>query len=363
MRLIKNKFNKSLIGVLFTSFYGYLPYVSSFLLILGSIKNIYIDKRLFLKSFLLLSILILSYLLTLNINIFRIVGLVALNIILYSIIFNSRFEKLKFDFLTDRLFYFHSIIIIIAYLFPSINLLLTSFNEQTNRVAGLVGYDYMGFFYCTYLFTEYRCLGGKINRNFIYKILLSTFFILISGRFGIIILMYFFIYIFFQRINFAKIFSIFLLFFASISLFYQQVSYLISSYKAFYSYLVYNNTSDLNDLTIQDTDAGYYSASPITWVNMFAKPFIELKNYIFPSRASLVVDPGPSYLILNIGLLITIFVYIYFSNFFKIKNKIYWPLLVVFLITDIKYHGIFVPSCMFWVYLNMYKIRSVESTI
>lgn len=362
MRIINSKLNKSLIGVLFTSFYGYLPYISAFLLIFGSIKNINLNKRLFFKTSLLLSFLILSYILTLNINIFRIVGLIILNLILYSIIFNKRFEKFKFEFLTDRLFYFHSIIIIIAYIFPSINLLLTSFNEQTNRVAGLVGYDYMGFFYCTYLFAEYRCLGGKINTSFIYKVLLSTFFILISGRFGIIILLYFLIYVFFQRINFVKIFSIFFLFFGMITLFYKQVSYLISSYRALYIYLIYNNTSDLNDLTIQDTDAGYYSASPITWVNMFAKPFIELKSYIFPSRVSYIVDPGPSYLILNIGLLITIFVYVYFSNFFKINNKIYWPLLLVFLFTDIKYHGIFVPSCMFWVYLNMYKIRSVEST-
>jgi hypothetical protein len=205
-------------------------------------------------------------------------------------------------------------------------------------------------------------LKYKINKAFIFKVLLSSFFILISGRFGILILLYFFGYIFLRKINFAKIFSIIILFLSIILLFSEQISYLIASYKGFISYLIDNNSSDLQELSSKDSDAGYYSASPITWANMFIKPFANYNNYWLPSKLELTVDPGPSYLILNIGFILTIFLYSYFSNFFKISNKIFWPFFFVYILSDIKFHGIFVPACMFWLYLNIYKIRSFEDT-
>ena len=83
-------------------------------------------------------------------------------------------------------------------------------------------------------------------------------------------------------------------------LFSEQISYLIASYKGFISYLIDNNSSDLKELSSNDTDAGYYSASPITWANMFIKPFAHYNSYWLPSKLELTVDPGPSYLILNI---------------------------------------------------------------
>ena len=358
----KVNFKRTSLGIFFTSFYGYLPYLASFFLISNNIEKINFKKRLLNTTFFLLSILISSYLITLNINIFRLIGLIILNLILYSIIFSKTVNSLNIQFLTNRLFYIHSIIIIFAFFSPRLNTLLSGSDEETNRVGGLVGYDYMAFFYCTYLFSEFRCLKYKINKVFIFKVLLSSFFIIISGRFGILILLYFFAYIFLRKINFAKIFSIILLFCSLIILFSEQISYLIASYKGFISYLIDNNSSDLKELSSNDTDAGYYSASPITWANMFVKPFANYNSYWLPSKLELTVDPGPSYLILNIGFIFTIFLYSYFSNFFKIGTKIFWPLFFVYILSDIKFHGILVPACMFWLYLNIYKIKSFEDT-
>ncbi len=356
----KFNFKQTFLGIFFTSFYGYLPYLASFIFLFKNIDKINFNKRSLFITFILLLILITSYLFTLNFNIFRIIGLIILNLILYSIIFNPKWKSLNIQFLTNKLFYLHSIIIILAFLSPRLNAILTPYDEETNRVGGLVGYDYMAFFYCTYLFTEYRCLKFKINNVFIFQILLSSFFILISGRFGIIILLYFFGYLFLRKINITKIFLICFLFICSIILFSEQISYLMASYKGFLSYLINNNTSDLHDLSSQDTDAGYYSASPITWVNMFIKPFANFSSYFLPSKIELTVDPGPSYLILNIGFFLTILLYKYFSTFFKIGKIIFWPLFIVYILSDIKFHGIFVPACMFWVYLNIYKIKFIE---
>lgn len=357
---IKLNFKKSILGVFFTSFYGYLPYLASFIFISNNIENVYIKKRLFYKTLILSIILVFAYLSTFNINIFRILSLIILNLILFSIFFNKKLRRLNIQHLPTILFYIHSIIIIFAYFSPKLNLILSGSDEQTNRVGGLVGYDYMAFFYCTFLFTEFRFLNYKINFTYLFQILLSSFFILISGRFGIIILLYFFSYLFLRKINFVKILSIVLLISSFAFLFSEQISYLIASYKGFISYLIDNNTADLHELSNQDTDAGYYSASPITWVNMFIRPFIDISNFFFPSKFEITVDPGPSYLILNIGFFLTFFIYLYFFSFFKVCNKIFWPLLIVYLLSDIKFHGIFVPACMFWVYINIYKIKNIE---
>ena len=357
--MIKRRLNfkGTFIGLIFTSFYSYLPYLASLIFISGN-KNIGKFKRkLFVQTILLSIVLFISFIFTQNINVFRILGLIILNFIIYSLIFNSKSNVLNFHLLPNRLFWIHSIIIFIAFLSPRVNTLLTSSEGETNRIGGLVGYDYMAFFYCTYLFAELRSLRFSTNFYFVLKFILSGFFILISGRFGIIILLYLTVFLFFRKINFIKIFSIVILSSISIIVFFDQISFIVASYKGFFTYLIDSDTSDLRELSSQDSDAGYYSASPITWVNMFIKPFQNFTSYIFPSRIELTVDPGPSYLILNIGILISIWVYVYFVNFFKVKNKIFWPLFIVYILTDIKFHGIFVPASMFWVYLNIYKIN------
>jgi hypothetical protein len=63
-----------------------------------------------------------------------------------------------------------------------------------------------------------------------------------------------------------------------------------------------NNTSDLNGLSTHDTDGGYYSASLITWVNMFIKPFADFNSYLLPNKIELTVDPEPTYLIFKNGI-------------------------------------------------------------
>ena len=357
---LKIKFKKTSLGILFTSFYGYLPYLASFLFISNNIDKVNFNKKLLSSTLFLLSVLFSSYLFTLNINIFRVIGLVFLNLFLYTTLVNRAFETINIEFLTNRLFNLHSLIILLSFFSPGLNKILSSSDEGTSRIAGLVGYDYMAFFYCTYLFAEYRCLKHKINNQFIFKVLLSCFFILISGRFGIVILIYFLSYVFLRKLSLLKIFLIFLLSVGLTFLFTDRMSYLISSYRGFISYLIDGNTDDLFELSSQGSDVGYYSASPITWLNSFIKPFTNVNSYWFPNKIKFTIDPGPTYLIMNIGFILTFLVYYYFTEFFKVGTRIFWPLFIVFILSDLKFRGLFVPACMFWLYLNIQKIHAYE---
>lgn len=357
---MKEKTNRS-IGVLFTSFFGYLPYFSFLIILIKYFRRIKISKRLLLFSILISSLLFVSFLFTLNNNILRVFILVILNVALFGIMSTANNDVLKLHNLADWLFGFHTIVIFLSILSPALNTFLTNSDENVSRIGGLIGYDYMAFFYGTYLYSEYLCLGRKIDLKYVFKLLLSTVFVLISGRFGVLILFYLFSYLFFDKISWKKIFGIISIVILTMIFLSSQLKFILDSSLGFISYLKDNDSSALYELSSQESDNSYYSASPITWLNMFLRPFVQISSYWLPSFDPVIVDPGPSFIILNFGLILAFLLYYYFHMFFKINKNISWPLFIIFLLSDLKYHGIFVPACMFWVYLNIYKIRGFNN--
>jgi hypothetical protein len=359
IRISKQEFNKTFIGFLLTSFYGYLPHISFLFILVQNIKKIKIYKPLLYYSLILFLFLSLSFLFTLNLNILRFLGLIIVNLFLYSIlqiIFN-KYEKIFFN-LPNKLFYLHAIVTALTFFSPKLNAVLSGVEGMTGRISGLVGFDYMAFFFGTYLISDYLCSNRKISFSFILKLLISTLFVILSGRFGITIIVFILLYIYFDNISIKKTFLFFIIILLTIILLMEQLQFIYQSMSGFWSYLLDNTNTDLKDFSNQNSnDEGYYSASPLTWLNMFLRPFLNIMNYILPSSESITVDPGPSYMVLNLGLILTFLLYHYFSLFFKINKSVIWPFLIIFLLTDIKYHGILVPSCMFWLFLNMNKIK------
>jgi hypothetical protein len=363
IRFNKKEFNQTFLGLLLTSFYGYLPHLSFLFIFIRNFQKLRINKPLFYYSFVLILFLSLSYLFTFNLNILRFLGLIIVNFFLFSIlqILFSKNQKIFFN-LPEKLFYFHAFIIALTFFFPELNAILSGVDGTTGRISGLVGFDYMALFFGTYLISDYLCSDRKISFSFILKLLISTLFVILSGRFGITIIVFILLYIYFDNITIKKTFLFFLLIIISIILLRDQLQFIYESFIGFWSYLLDNTNTDLKDFSNQNSnDDGYYSASPLTWLNMFLRPFLNIMHYIFPSSESITVDPGPSYMILNLGLILTFIVYHYFSLFFKINKTIIWPFFIIYLLTDTKYHGILVPSSMFWLFLNMNKIKMYEN--
>ena len=366
MKLIRfniNKFNQSFLGLLFTSFYGYLPHISFLFVFIKYYNKLKFKKYLFYYTFFLLFLLLVSFLFTFNLNILRVLGLIFVSFVLFSLtqILFAKYEKIFFN-LPEKLFFIHGFVTVLTIFSPDLNSILSGVKGTTGRISGLVGFDYMAFFYSTYLITDYFCSNRKISFIFILKLLISTLFVILSGRFGITIVSYIILYIYFDNISIKKTFLFFLIIIISIFLLKDQLEFIYGTFKGFWAYLLDNSNTDLKDFSEQNSnDDGYYSASPLTWLFMFLKPFLNISHYILPSIDSVTVDPGPSNMILNLGLILTLLVYHYFTFFFKSNKSIIWPLLFIYLLSDIKFHGIFVPSCMFWLFLNINKLNVYDS--
>jgi hypothetical protein len=363
IRIRKKEFNQTFLGLLLTSFYSYLPHISFLFIFIQNYKKLRINKILLHYSLILIFFLSLSFLFTFNFVILRFLGLIVLSLFLYSIlqIFFTKYEKIFFN-LPDKLFYIHAIVTALTFFSPKLNAILSGVEGTTGRISGLVGFDYMAFFFGIYLISDYLCSNRKVSISFILKLLLSTLFVILSGRFGIIIIIFILLYIYFDSISIKKTFLFLLIILFALLLLREQVQFIYQSMGGFWSYLLDNSNTDLKEFSDQNSnDEGFYSASPITWLNMFLRPFLNIINFILPSSESITVDPGPSYMVLNLGLILTVIIYHYFSLFFKINKTVIWPFLIIYLLTDIKYHGILVPSCMFWLFLNLNRIKKYEN--
>ena len=67
-----------------------------------------------------------------------------------------------------------------------------------------------------------------------------------------------------------------------------------------------------------------------------------------------MLDPGPSYMMINIGFLLTLSLYIFFFKFIKNVFGISVPLVVIaiFMVIDIKFRTLYVLMPTLWILLN-----------
>ena len=112
---------------------------------------------------------------------------------------------------------------------------------------------------------------------------------------------------------------------------------------------------------------GQYNLSPLILLNEMLIPFYNWESYFLPSSFK-TVDPGPSYMILNLGFIITIFLYIYFFKVIKYYTKFSIPIVVIliFLSIDFKFRSLYVLFTTFWLvcnHINYIKSLKNENTI
>jgi hypothetical protein len=130
-------------------------------------------------------------------------------------------------------------------------------------------------------------------------------------------------------------------------------------------------SSQLSKLSLSsygfENQKGIYSFSPLTLLEEATRPFYNITEYILPPLASTHVDSGPSFVILNIGLLIGIGVYIFFYQ--SIFSGLSKPMMffILILLVDIKFRTILVLMPTSWVFLHILLIKkhynSSESNI
>lgn len=316
-------------------------------------KTINVEKTLFLKTIILVYILLLSFLITQNQIIIKYIGLITFNYFLYfsTKTFVKKLNLSNLNFILNTVFYIHAFIIIISAII---------FRGQTNvRFAGLIGaYDFVSFVLVIFLVGDFEYQNKKFTLNIIFKLFLTIIAIAFSGRFGFIILIFFLIRIFLMNFSFKKSIILFLSLLLILTIFFDKFIFVYDSFIGIYDYLKNGNLDAFNDLYVEDS--GYYAASPITWFSEFMRPFANPGMYLFPNKQIAIVDSGISYVFLNLGFILGIYLYFYFTNYFKINKKTFYPFLIIFLLSDIKFRSIFVIFPMFWLFLNSFKISKFK---
>jgi hypothetical protein len=109
---------------------------------------------------------------------------------------------------------------------------------------------------------------------------------------------------------------------------------------------------------------GQYNQSPLTWYFEFVIPFKEIGNYLSPGKLY-VVDSGPSFFVLNFGLFLAVFLYIFYFRMFKLVTKKHIPFLVVVIIlaADLKFRLLYSLMPLMWLIVNHFSyMQQLEQT-
>lgn len=268
-------------------------------------------------------------------------------------------HKLKLSKILSKIYYIHVFTILLSYIFPAFNKIIKyifSYQKDLDsiRYSGLIsGYDFVSFIVLIYLSYEFYNTKFNIKLEYIFKLFIGLIAILLSGRFGIIplsVLVFFIIYKTQNKTILITFTSIFFLFaFSFFSFYFQNI---VNTYNVIIDYYNYGTDLNLSDYNF-DRVKGQYNFSFINLFNELTLPLKYWNYFIFPTKNS-VVDPGLSYLILNLGYIITAFMYYVFFKLIKIYYKINLPLIVViiFLLVDIKFRSLYVLLPTIWLLSN-----------
>lgn len=276
------------------------------------------------------------------------------------------YEKLKRVLCT--VFFIHCTVILLCFIVPPLNNFLNvalgkAFTSEF-RISGLFsGYDFISFFTIFYLYVEYRCNGYKFNALGYFQLFIGFSATVVSGRFGMVPYLVFIGYIFFKKINLAKVAAFAVVCVAAFFIFYERILLFYNTFQLLRDSLQLsdpdNNTLSLKDYG-SDGQEGFYQLSPLVLYHEATMPFNNVTGYILPSSVGTMVDSGPSFVILNIGFILFLCLYVYYfkSIYRPLKGTVLFTVFI--LIMDIKFKIILVFMPTVWILLNLNRLKKYE---
>ena len=363
-----------------------LPFLIIFALTLGSelinniillglffiyYKDLKFSSKQLLPVLILLIFLIPFFIFSMNINVLRIIIYFPRFLFLIYLIDLFR-QKININDLNQWLrvvFYVHCITILICAIYPPLNIffnkILLKPVPSEFRISGLFsGYDLVSFFTLTYLFVQYKKNSSVIDRSLIIQILFGFISTLVTGRFGLVLYGLFFLLIFFKNITFTKV-----AFFVSTAIlitmvFKERVNWYYGSFRLIVDAIQLedplNTPIPLEDYGLERQE-GIFTLSPIVLMEEASRPFHNIKDYLLPNNKESEVDSGPSFIVLNLGLIAAIFIYLYyFKNIFNLIHKEKF-LIIILIILDIKFRIVLTILPTVWLLLNSRLLYSIKT--
>ena len=263
----------------------------------------------------------------------------------------------------EIVFFTHSIAIILCYVFPPLNNMMKSYfsyaGGSADRITGFIqGYEFVPFIMTIYLAYDYLNIGRRITLKFMVKLMLGVLVSLFSGRYSMVPLTALLAFIAVDRRYVVLKLSIFSSAAALIILVFDKlIQNIYLTILLINDFAMFGADYDFSDYSSSSAEGavveGQYNLSPITLLNEIMSPFLFWEDHIGPSIFR-VVDPGPSYMILNLGFIFTCALYIFFFKAIGRYFDVAIPIIVVvlFLLIDLKFRGIYVLMTTFWLLIN-----------
>ncbi len=272
-------------------------------------------------------------------------------------VFSNTSNRYILNLSLELVYYTHVGAIILCYIFPQVNNVfreLFSYSTGSDfRISGFIqGYEFVPFIVLIYLAYEFKINGDKLSKNLFFKLVLGGLCILLSGRFGFIPLSFFLSWIFVKNFYILKFSFIVSLGFVLSGFLEDQIMNIINT-----GNLVLGMLSDIENLELHQYNDikrdGQYNLSPLTWYYEFRTPFENWIAHIFPGDVKFV-DSGPSFLLLNFGFIVTIFLYIMYFRAINMSVNEGIPIFVVIIIllVDLKFRLLYTLMPSVWLLVN-----------
>jgi hypothetical protein len=292
-----------------------------------------------------------SYGLTGNAVLLRFSFLIACSVLLHTLIMSYKFTSSSLNMITG-VYFLNLTLIYLSYAFPTIALYLSNREGDSNRFGGIVGYDFVAFLTCSYVAVM---RFNRVHTQFksIFHLAIIFIPIVYSGRFGLILYFITFTYIYISFDFKTKIILMVLLgLFIFLFPITERLIYSLETFKGFFRYIISGgiNSDGITSLSSFNV-IGFYYASPLTWANEFITPILNISNHILPVSEEMNFDSGPAYSLANIGLILTLYVYLRFIQLVPLKNSLGFLLIILLLITDLKMRCLFSIFPMVWFYI------------
>ncbi len=318
-------------------------------------------------SCILLAVLLLSYLFTSNANLVRFIIYVPRFVILFAVlkVMSKGLSLIQLTYILRTIFLIHVSIILFCYLVPPFNAIIDAlpwkYGQSNFRISGLFsGYDFISFFTVVFVFTEFASNNNRFNVWSLIFLALGFGATAVTGRFGLTLYAVYFLHLFFKDFKLSRIVVLLLGGVGLFALFSERILLLYNTFRLVKDSLALD---DPGNSTLRLEDYGskgeydMYELSPLTLYHEITLPFRNLADHILPNTQNIVVDPGPSFVILNLGIILFVFVYWYnFQILFSSSTRVFMLILFVVLM-DLKFRSALVLLPNVWLFFNLERIR------
>ena len=340
-------------------FLALTPASSIFAVILGPLvlmtKGIRLTKNRLMLAIVTIAANILGYLFSENFVLLRLSVLIAISYIVWEQLRAFRNPLILVN-ITEIVFYLHLLIIFMSHI-TGISFMEASENQVDGRHSGVFGYDYVSYFILSFLTVVWSLrLYNTLWYTFI--AILGLYFILYSGRFGLLLLG---LYLIFLATSLTLRQAGLLLIVGSLAVGYllvDKITYMIETFQALASYSTLGDTAFVG---LEYNADNSYAASPLVLLSEYNALFSNA-NWLLPSREHRLFDAGPPYIFINCGIILGLLNYYFMFRCF-LANSLVKILLVLYLvILDLKFRSALSTFPMIWTMLMISMVSAVKDS-